>query len=54
MGEINAFFVLTGKPVGKNSLKRLRLRWKDCVKIDFIGTGYDVERIQLPRSRIQL
>lgn len=41
MGVINSFFVLTGRPVDKSSLKRLKLT----------GTGYeDVDRIQLPQK----
>jgi hypothetical protein len=42
MGERRgACRVLVGKPEGKKPLKRLRLRWKDNIKMDLKEIGWD-------------
>ena len=33
------FKILTGKPIGRKSLGRLRRRWKDSIRVDFKGIG---------------
>jgi hypothetical protein len=44
--------VLVGKPEGKRSLGRVRLRWEDNVKMDLqeVGCG-DVDWIELTQDR---
>jgi hypothetical protein len=42
MGELrNAYNSLIGKPKGKRSLGKPRLRWEDNIKVNLIETGYE-------------
>jgi hypothetical protein len=43
MGEKrNVYRLLVGKPEGKRSLRRPRLRWIDNIKMDFLEIGLSV------------
>jgi hypothetical protein len=45
---------LVGKPEGKISMGRPRLRWEDNIKMDLRETGIDVaNRIRLSQKRVQ-
>jgi hypothetical protein len=39
MGEVNAYKMFIGKPVGKRPLGRLRRRWEEIVKMDLKELG---------------
>jgi hypothetical protein len=55
MGEGRGVYrVLVGRPEGKRSLGRPRLRWEDNIKMDLRETGIDVANcIQLARDRVR-
>ena len=51
----NAYRVLVGKPEGKRSLGRPRIRWEDSIKMDLREVGCDPgEWIDLAEDRNQL
>jgi hypothetical protein len=43
--QINTFRVLVGKPEGKRSLGKRRLRWEDNIKMDIqeVGLGHGLD-----------
>jgi hypothetical protein len=42
MGEMrNPYKILVGKPEGKTSLRRLRHRWEDNIKMDLREIGWE-------------
>jgi hypothetical protein len=44
----NAYRLLVGKPEGRRPLGRLRRRWLDNIRMDFVGVGWgDVDCIGL-------
>jgi hypothetical protein len=52
--EEESYRILVGKPEGRRSLGRPRLRWVDNIKIDFRETGWDgVDWVDLAQDRDQ-
>jgi hypothetical protein len=50
----NAYMILVGKAEGKRLLGRLICRWKDNIKTDLRGTGWDdTNRIHLAQNTDQ-
>jgi hypothetical protein len=50
----SVFRVLVGRPEGKRSLGRRRLRWEDNIKLDLREIGIDgANLIQLAQDRVQ-
>jgi hypothetical protein len=53
-GERKVNKVLVGKPEGKRTLRRLRHRWEDGIRMDLRDTGWGrVEWIQVAQDRDQ-
>jgi hypothetical protein len=52
MGErIDIDRVLVGKPEGKTSLGRPRLRWEDNIKMDLLKVEWGMDWLGLPQDR---
>jgi hypothetical protein len=50
----NAYEILVGKPEGKRSLGRLRIRWEDNIRMDFSEIGWEyVDGMRLVQDRDQ-
>jgi hypothetical protein len=53
-GETGAYRVLVGRPKGKRSLRRLRCRWEDNIKMDLGEIGINgMNWIRLAQDRVQ-
>jgi hypothetical protein len=53
-GKRNAYMVLVRNPEGKRSLRRLRHRWEDNIKMDLIEIGWGgMDWIHLAQDRDQ-
>jgi hypothetical protein len=52
--NMNAYWILVGKPEGKRPLGRPRHRWIDSIKVDFREIGWDgVNWIDMAQKRDQ-